>query len=80
MSHRGDGRQVRQRTDSNDVPAWLRHSLMVGIFLVWCAFMLVSLQGTKVQDIPLPLWTVPGASYGLLYGKLPKFGKSGGDR
>lgn len=51
---------------------WVRNLVMLGVLVVWGGFMFVSVvvQG----EVPSPfVWTVPGATYAVLMGRVPNF-------
>jgi hypothetical protein len=55
---------------------WVKNAIMLGVLLVWASYMVITLLQKNIP--PLTLWTVPGATYTLLLGKMPKFpGKNG---
>jgi hypothetical protein len=50
--------------------AWVRNLVMLGVLAVWGAFMLVSMF--VLEQVPSPfVWTVPGATYTVLVGRVP---------
>lgn len=49
---------------------WVRTTIILGMFFLTAVFIAVCL--IRGADIPLPIWSVPGATYALLSnGKLP---------
>lgn len=44
---------------------------MLGVFSVWAIYMGVLFY--QKQTPPTPLWAVPGATYTILMGRVPKF-------
>jgi hypothetical protein len=49
---------------------WVRNLVMLGVLAVWGAFMLVSMF--VLEQVPSPfVWTVPGATYTVLVGRVP---------
>lgn len=52
--------------------AWVRNLVMLGVLTVWGAYMLASIF--IAGDVPSPfVWTVPGATYAVLTGRMPSF-------
>lgn len=51
---------------------WVRNLVMIGVLFVWGTFMLVSVF--LLEQVPSPfVWTVPGATYAVLMGRVPTF-------
>lgn len=51
---------------------WVRNLVMLGVLAVWGFFMAFSTFVLK--EVPSPfVWTVPGATYAILMGRVPTF-------
>lgn len=49
---------------------WVRNLVMLCVLFVWGAFMMISMF--IFEEIPSPfVWTVPGATYTVLNGRVP---------
>jgi hypothetical protein len=53
--------------------ARLKSMVMVVVLFAWAAYVTFSLINHQV--VPIPRWTVPGATYAVLGNKTIKFGK-----
>lgn len=51
----------------------IKNAVMVVVLLAWGAYVAFSI--VHHQPVPIPLWTVPGATFAVLGGKTIKFGK-----
>ncbi len=54
------------------MPNWLRNTIMIVVLSTWAIYMAVAIA-IRDELPPLPLWTVPGATWALLSGWLPSW-------